>query len=188
MKETHKVNKEKGSLKRTLLSSRLRLKKKSPSKHSITAKKKLDAQTEILRNTAINSFRVDEKPTKQLILARMEELRAREKKQKEIAACHNLMLRMRQLLPVFNEEDEGEYVEEEDEDYVEEGVDEDLDIEERDEEEDQEEDDDEEECDEDEEGEDGLVNGTVEDLDELGDEETYEQRTTVIVEESEGLE
>eukprot|EP00026_Physarum_polycephalum_P018617 Phypoly_transcript_20265.p1 GENE.Phypoly_transcript_20265~~Phypoly_transcript_20265.p1 ORF type:complete len:185 (+),score=61.14 Phypoly_transcript_20265:74-628(+) len=184
MKEAHKGSK--ASSKRSLLASRGSIKKKSPIK-AVTSKKKqkMDAQTEILRNTAINSFRVDEKPTKQLILARMQELKAREKKQKEIAACHNLMLQMRKLLPIFNEgEEDGEYNEEEDGDYELEGEEEEVELEYEYEEED-EEDDDAEEAADDDEGEDR--NGTVEDLEELGDDESYGKRA-VEAEDTEGLE
>ena len=179
MKEAHRGSKV--SNQQTLLSSKLRLKKKSsPSTHSPIAKKKkrTDAQNEILRNTAINSFLVDDKPTKQSILVRMKELKAREKKQREIAACHNLMLQMRKLLPAFEDED-GEYVEEEDGDYEEEEGGEEDDEGEGEQEEGEEDGDEEE----------GESNGTVEDLDELGDDESYEARTTTGEEEdnSQGL-
>lgn len=171
----------KGSNKRTLLSSRtgLKSKNKSPLKHASNAKKrKLDAQTEILRNTAINSFRVDEKPTNQLILVRMQELKERERKQKEIAACHNLMLRMRQLLPVFNEEEDGDYIEEDDDDFEineEDEEDEEAEGGEQEDEDDEEEEEDEEE-EQEQQDEETVHNGTVEDLDELGDDESYGKR------------
>lgn len=106
--------------KRTLLSSRLMRMKKKPSSTSLKKKHIMDARSEILRNTAINSFRVDEKPTKQLILTRMKELRAREKRQKEVAAYHNFMLQMHSLLPAFSKDSDEfeEEDEEEDEDFL----------------------------------------------------------------------
>ncbi len=63
---------------------------------------------EILRNTAINSFRSDEKPTKRLILERMQELKQREQKQKQIAILHNKLLQLHSSLPVFAGDEEDE--------------------------------------------------------------------------------
>jgi hypothetical protein len=146
----------------------LRSKKKPLPIHHHHKQKKLDARTEILRNTAINSFRSDEKPTKQLIHARMPELKVREQKQKQLAALHNKILQMHQMLPVFSDDNEleglcgNEEDDEEDEDYVEEGEDS---LEDFDEEDDEGHDEEEEGEDDDEE--DG--NG-VEDLVDLGDE------------------
>jgi len=185
----HSPSNNTGKRKGGLLSNR-NLKKTTVSMKLKT--KNMDARSEILRNTAINSFRVDEKPTKQLILTRMKELRAREKKQKEIAAYRNLIaLQMRSLLPAFDtndtfveedEDDDEDFLggeddgsEEEEEDSEEEGdeefefeEDEAVEAEDTNGGEEEEEDDESEDEDEDEDG-----DGIVEDLVDLGDQEAY---------------
>lgn len=158
------MKKEKGKTFQKLLQI-----KKKPVVHKNT--KKMDARMEILRNTAINSFRSDEKPTKQLIKARMVELKVREQKQKQLATLHNKILQMHKFLPVFNTDGAEEEDEEDDEDYVIEGEDmDDLDVlDNLDSDDDGSEEEDNDEDEEDNEDEEDDSNG-VEDLVDLGDE------------------
>lgn len=155
------------------------------------SKAPLDAKLEILRNTAINSFRSDEKPTKKLIRERMKELKIREQKQRHLAELHNRILQMHQMLPVFSDdgqegsdEEDGDYTleeHEEEEEEIEEEVDiydyDEIDAIDGDEDEDNEENEDgvnQDEAGQDE-GEDG--NGNVEDLVDLGDDAPFDKAT-----------
>eukprot|EP01111_Echinosteliopsis_oligospora_P015002 TRINITY_DN5799_c0_g1_i1.p1 TRINITY_DN5799_c0_g1~~TRINITY_DN5799_c0_g1_i1.p1 ORF type:complete len:172 (-),score=64.88 TRINITY_DN5799_c0_g1_i1:21-536(-) len=66
------------------------------------------ATPELLRNTAINSFKHDEDPTEDDIAVRVKELKTREEKQRYVAIMHNQMLQFQRLLPVFEDMDDAE--------------------------------------------------------------------------------